>query len=83
MVDNPAHRLLHPATEADRNALACLMRLRSEGCGLAEMADRLRHETGFELAPAELDGVVREIAGPVPQPEGGDPSFFSGYLGGG
>jgi hypothetical protein len=75
--------LLHPAEEADRDALACLMRLRSEGYDLAEIADRLRHETGFALSPAELDRTLREIAGPVPRPEGGDPSFFSGYLGGG
>ena len=27
--------------------------------------------------------VLREIAGPVPRADGGDPEYFSGYLGGG
>jgi hypothetical protein len=48
-----------------------------------EIADRLRAETGFDLDQSELDRVLRIVAGPVPRSEGGDPEYFSGYLGGG
>ena len=77
------HRLLHPADHADRSALACLLRLRSEGKDLAEIADGLRVETGLVLSLPDLDRVLREIAGPVPRADGGDPEYFSGHLGGG
>ena len=83
MPNDPRQGLLHPVDDADRAALSCLLRLRSEGYDLPEIADRLRAQTGFDLAPSELDQVLREIAGPVPRAEGGDPDFFSGYLGGG
>jgi hypothetical protein len=83
MARDPAERLLHPLDDSDRNALACLLRLRSEGKDLAEIARGLRAETGFILSPPDLDRVLREIAGPVPREDGGDPEYFSGYLGGG
>jgi hypothetical protein len=83
MAEDFARRLTNPEHEADRGALACLLRLRSEGRGLVEIADRLRAETGFDLDQSELDRVLRILAGPVPRSEGGDPEYFSGYLGGG
>jgi hypothetical protein len=83
MARDPEERLLHPRDGSDRNALACLLRLRSEGKGLAEIARGLRVETGLVLSPPALDRVLREIAGPVPRENGGDPEYFSGYLGGG
>ena len=52
MVEDFGAKLLNPVDEVDRAALACLLRLRSEGCDLTEIADRLRAETGFELSPA-------------------------------
>lgn len=58
-------------------------RLRSQGKDLAEIADGPRVETGLVLSPPDLDRVLREIAGPVPREDGGDPEHFSGYLGGG
>jgi hypothetical protein len=83
MAASPEHGLLHPASEADRVALACLMRLRSEGRSLDEIADGLRAETGLAVSPEALDQVLRRVAGPVPCADGGDPEYFSGYLGGG
>jgi hypothetical protein len=72
-----------PSGDAERAALRCLLRLRSEGKSLDEIAAGLQAETGLELTPAAVDRVLRRIAGPVPREEGGDPEYFSGYLGGG
>jgi hypothetical protein len=72
-----------PMGEAERTALRCLMRLRSEGKSLEAIAAGLKAETGLELAPAAVDRVLRQVAGPVPREDGGDPEFFSGHLGGG
>jgi hypothetical protein len=72
-----------PSGDTERAALRCLLRLRSEGKPLEEIAAGLRAETGLELSPAAVDRVLRRIAGPVPREEGGDPEYFSGYLGGG
>ena len=83
MTDHAEQRLLHPAAAADRAALACLPRLRSEGRSREEIAHGLAAECGLVLAPAAVDRVLAEIAGPVPRKEGGDPAYFSGYLGGG
>jgi hypothetical protein len=83
MVKDPRQSLLHPVDEEDRHALSCLLRLRSEGHGLAEIVACLRAETGFALTESELDCVLRKVAGPVPRADGGDPEYFSGYLGGG
>jgi hypothetical protein len=83
MARDPEDRLLHPADEADRAALACLLRLRSEGKSRDEIAPALRTETGLTLEPAAIERVLRAVAGPVPRAEGGDPAYFSGYLGGG
>jgi hypothetical protein len=69
--------------EEERAALRCLPRLRGEGRSLEEIAAGLRAETGLELSPAAVDRVLRRIAGPVPREQGGDPEYFSGYLGGG
>jgi hypothetical protein len=75
--------LIEPRTPEDRAALATLLRLRSEGRELPDIAARLRAQTGFDLELEALDRVLRTIAGPAPQQEGGDPAYFSGYLGGG
>jgi hypothetical protein len=72
-----------PSDDAERAARCCLLRLRSEGKSLDEIAVGLQAETGLELSPAAVDRVLRRIAGPVPREEGGDPEYFSGYLGGG
>jgi hypothetical protein len=57
------------------------------GCGvkasLDEIVAGLAVETGLTLAPMTLDRVLQQVAGPVPRAEGGDPEYFSGYLGGG
>ena len=83
MTDDAENRLLHPADATDRAALACLLRLRSEGRSREAIAQGIRAETGLVLEPAGVDRVLAEIAGPVPRKEGGDPAYFSGYLGGG
>jgi hypothetical protein len=83
MVENAERRLLYPSNETDRAALACLLRLRSEGKSLDEIVAGLAVETGLTLAPMTLDRVLQQVAGPVPRAEGGDPEYFSGYLGGG
>jgi hypothetical protein len=72
-----------PSGDVERTALRSLLRLRSAGKSLDEIAAGLRAETGLELSPAAVDRVLRRIAGPVPREEGGDPEYFSGYLGGG
>ena len=64
-------------------ALRCLLRLRSEGRTLEEIAAGLEAETGQVLSPAAVDRVLRQVAGPAPRQEGGDPDYFSGWLGGG
>ena len=72
-----------PRTDDERAALRGLLRMRSEGKSLDEIAAGLKAETGFELSPEAVDRVLRRIAGPLPRKEGGDPEYFSGYLGGG
>ena len=72
-----------PRTDEERAALRGLLRMRSEGKSLDEIAAGLKAETGFELSPEAVDRVLRRIAGPVPRKKGGDPEYFSGYLGGG
>ena len=72
-----------PRTDEERAALRGLLRMRSEGKSLDEIAAGLRAEVGLELSPAAVDRVLGRIAGPVPSKEGGDPEYFSGYLGGG
>ena len=72
-----------PSGDAERAALRCLLRLRSEGKSLDEIAAGLQAETGLELTPAAVDRVLRRIAGPVPREMGGDTEYFGGYLGGG
>ena len=66
-----------------RTALACLVRLRGEGKTVEAIAAGLAAETGLVLEPAAVDRVLRRLAGPAPRQEGGDPAYFSGYLGGG
>ncbi len=70
-------------TAEERAGLRCLLRMRSEGKSEEEIAAGLKAETGFELSPEAVDRVLRRIAGPVPRKKGGDPEYFSGYLGGG
>jgi hypothetical protein len=72
-----------PMGEEERAALRCLLRLRSEGRPLEDIAAGLKAEAGLVLAPEAVDRVLRQVAGPVPREEGGDPAFFTGYLGGG
>jgi hypothetical protein len=72
-----------PAGDAERAALRCLLRLRSEGRSVEEIAAGLEAETGWRLSPAAVDRVLRQVAGPAPRQEGGDSVYFSGYLGGG
>jgi hypothetical protein len=83
MPDDPEQRLIQPRTEGDAAALRCLVRLRGEGNSLDAIAAGLRAETGLDLAPDAIDRVLRRVAGPVARAEGGDPEYFSGYLGGG
>jgi uncharacterized protein with GYD domain len=73
---------LEPVAE-EQAAVDCMLRARSEGKSLPEIAEAVRIETGLELTPEAVDRILREAAGPVPRREGGDPEFFSGYLGGG
>lgn len=72
-----------PETEEEREALRSLMRLRGEGRTVEEIAAGLKAETGLELSPDAVDRVLKAIAGPTPRETGGDPEYFSGYLGGG
>ena len=83
MTESTEKRLLQPADAADRAGLASLLRLRSLGRSREEIAHGLRAETGLVLTPEAVDRVLQEIAGPVPRDEGGDPAYFTGYLGGG
>jgi len=82
MTDSPEQRLIEPRTEDDAVALRCLMRLRGEGNSPGEIAAGLRAETGMDLAADVIDRVLRQVAGPAARAEGGDPEYFSGYLGG-
>jgi hypothetical protein len=61
MVENAEHRLLYPSNETDRAALACLLRLRSEGKSLDEIVAGLAVETGLTLAPMTLDRVLQQV----------------------
>ena len=72
-----------PDGERERAALACLVRMRGEGKSVEEIAAGLKAETGAELSPDAVDRVLRRVAGPAPRETGGDPEYFSGYLGGG
>lgn len=83
MDQNIEQRILEPRGEAERAALRCLLRMRSEGRPLDEMPAGLEAETGIVLPPEAIDRILRAVAGPVPRETGGDPEFFSGYLGGG
>jgi hypothetical protein len=83
MTDGPEQRLIQPRSEDDAAALRCLMRLRGEGNSLDQIAAGLRAETGMDLAADAIDRVLRQVAGPAARAEGGDPEYFSGYLGGG
>ena len=83
MTGDPEQRLIQPRNEDDAAALRCLMRLRGEGNSLDGIAAGLRAETGMDLATDAVDRVLRQVAGPVARAEGGDPEYFSGYLGGG
>jgi hypothetical protein len=84
MEQDAERTILEARDEVGRQALTCLVRLRSEGKPPAEIAAALKAETGLELSPEAVEHVMRQVAGPAaPQAEGGDPAFFSGYLGGG
>lgn len=76
-------RIIAAGGEQEQAARRCLVRLRSEGRPLEEMPAALLAETGVSLSAEAIERVLSEIAGPVPEEEGGDPRFFSGYLGGG
>ena len=84
-MDQDAERtILEARDEVGRRAQTSLVRLRSEGKPPAEIAAALKAETGLELSPEAVERVMRQVAGPAaPQAEGADPTFFSGYLGGG
>jgi hypothetical protein len=69
--------------EENPELVRCLVRLRSEGKSLDEIAMGLQAETGHRLATAAVEALMSRVAGPVPAQEGADPKFFSGYLGGG
>ena len=84
MQDDLEQRIIAgPKDPKERAVLRCLMRLRSEGKSAEEIAAEIESETGLALAPAAVDRILREVAGPVPREKGGDPEYFSGYLGGG
>jgi hypothetical protein len=76
-------RIIEPEGEPERKALRCLLRMRSEGKPLHEMPAGLEAETGLALPADAIERVLNAVAGPVPRETGGDPAFFSGYLGGG
>ncbi len=81
--DLEARIIAVPESDEARVAVACLLRLRSMGKSLDEIAAGLEAETGMTLDPQAVDRVLRRIAGPVPREEGGDPEYFTGKLGGG
>jgi hypothetical protein len=82
--DDLEHRLINrPESPQERAALRALVRLRSEGKSVDAIAAGVKTETGIELSTATVDRILREVAGPAPREKGGDPEFFSGYLGGG
>lgn len=72
-----------PGDEEAAGALRCLMRLRGEGKAAPEIAAGLEAETGLVLGADAVARVLAAIAGPAPSEEGGDPRYFSGWLGGG
>ena len=76
-------RIVAAKGEPEQAALRCLVRMRSEGRPLDEMPAGLAAETGLSLSAEAIDRILRAVAGPVPRETGGDPEFFSGYLGGG
>jgi hypothetical protein len=84
-MDDDLERKLVEAPEGEREqaALRCLLRLRGEGKPALEIAAGLKAETGVELSPEAVDRVLRRVAGPAARETGGDPEYFSGYLGGG
>ena len=72
-----------PGDPEAQAALHCLIRLRGEGKTVEAIAAGLAAETGIQLTPDAVDRILRQVAGPAPRQEGGDPAYFSGYLGGG
>lgn len=78
-------RIVEPAAEdeAARVALRWLVRLRGEGRPLQEIAAGLEAATGLKLAPDAVKRILERVAGPVPHEEGGDPRYFTGWMGGG
>jgi hypothetical protein len=84
MADDIEQRLIErPETDAERAALRALVRLRSEGKTLEEIAAGVKETSGIELSAEAVDRVLRRVAGPVAREDGGDPAYFTGYLGGG
>ncbi len=84
MADDLERRLVErPETEAERAALRALVRLRGEGRAVEEIAAGVKDASGLDLSPAAIDRVLRQVAGPLPRERGGDPDYFTGYLGGG
>jgi hypothetical protein len=85
MTSELERRLIEPAPEDEvaQAARRCLVRLRGEGKTLAAIAAGLEAEAGISLPEDAVDRVLRQIAGPVPRQEGGDPAYFTGWLGGG
>lgn len=69
--------------DIERKAVACLLRLRGEGRSVEEIAAAATAETGLSLTPAEVDRVLRHVAGPAADDRGADPAYFSGTMGGG
>ncbi len=83
MDQDTEQRLVEAKGEAEQAALRCLVRMRGEGKPLHEMPAGLEAETGISLPAEAIDRILRAVAGPAPRETGGDPEFFSGYLGGG
>ena len=72
-----------PGDATARAALRCLLRLHTEGARPEAIAETLAAETGLALPPDAIERMLRRIAGPTPREEGGDPRYFTGWLGGG
>lgn len=85
MTDEIERRIIEPGPDDEeaRAALRCLVRLRGEGKDAAAIAAGLAAETGIELTPEAAARLVERVAGPVPREEGGDPAYFTGWMGGG
>jgi hypothetical protein len=84
VADDIEQRLIErPETDAERTALRALVRLRGEGKTLEEIAAGVKEASGIELSAEAVDRLLRRVAGPVVPESGGDPAYFTGYLGGG